>query len=78
MIPDFTSDGIAGWSFFKGWSLSSVVGLLSKRISLRLMKTRIRQGTFAPRELPRFLANMSPSDSRSGQPAVIYSRWPLV
>ena len=77
MIPDFTS-WIAGWSLFKAWSLSSVVGRVSKRISSRLMKTRIRQGTFAPRELPRFLATMSPSDSRSGRPAVIYSRWSLV
>ena len=77
MIPDFASNGIAGWSFLGGWPLSSVVGLLSKRISSRLMKTRIRQGTFAPRALPRFHANMSPSDSRPGRPAVIYSRWPL-
>src|ERR1700677_3790681 len=38
MIPDFASNGIAGWSFLRGWPLSSVVGLLSKRISSRLIK----------------------------------------
>ena len=58
------------------WPLSSVVGRSSKRISSRLMETRIRQGTFAPRELPRFVATMSPSDSRPGRPAVMNSRRP--
>ena len=38
------------------------------------METRIRQGPFAPRALPRFLATMTPSDSRPGRPAVMHSR----
>ena len=33
---------------------------------LTFRKTRIRQGSFAPRELPRFPATMPPSDSRTG------------
>jgi len=41
------------------------------------MKTRIRQGTLALQALPRFIATMSPSDSRPGQSAVIHSRCPL-
>jgi hypothetical protein len=33
---------------------------------------------FAPRELPRFLANTPPSNSRSGRAAVMDSRPPLI
>jgi len=35
--------------------------------------TSLRQGPFAPRELPRFVATMNPSDSRPGQAAVMDS-----
>jgi hypothetical protein len=37
----------------------------------------LRQGPFAPPELPGFHATMNPSDSRRGQTAVIHSRGPL-
>jgi len=37
-------------------------------------ETRIRQGTFAPRALPRFLAPLSPSDSPPSPMAVLRSR----
>ena len=40
---------------------------------LTLMKRLGRQGSFAPRELPRFIATMAPSDSRPYPAAVIYS-----
>ncbi len=60
MIPDFASNGNADWSVFRGWSRSSVVGLVSKRISSLLMKTRIWQGTFAPQELPCFVSYYVP------------------
>jgi hypothetical protein len=36
--------------------------------------TRIRQGPFAPRELPRFHATMTPSDSCPSPRTVMYSR----
>jgi hypothetical protein len=51
----------------------SVVGY-PKRYSLRLTVASIRQGSFAPRELLRFIATMAPSDSRPRLPTVIYSR----
>ena len=38
----------------------------------------VRQGPFAPRELPRFLATMTPSDSRLGRQAVMVSRRSLI
>jgi hypothetical protein len=41
---------------------------------LHLAETRLRQGAFARRELPRFHATVPPSDSRHGRPAVICSR----
>src|SRR5512142_2337614 len=55
----------------------SVVGLSPKRSSSRLGETRIRQGAFAPRALPRFLATTPPSDSRPGRAAVMDSRPPV-
>jgi len=39
--------------------------------------TNLRQGPFAPPELPGFHATMNPSDSRRGQTTVIDSRGPL-
>ena len=39
--------------------------------------TNLRQGPFAPPELPGFDATMNPSDSRRGQTTVIDSRGPL-
>jgi hypothetical protein len=36
MIPDTAANGIASWTFLRGWPLSSVVGLLSKRIEMIL------------------------------------------
>ena len=39
--------------------------------------TNLRQGPFAPLELPSFDATMNPSDSRRGQNAVMSSRVPL-
>jgi hypothetical protein len=38
------------------------------------MDRKVRQGTLAPRELPRFTATTSPSDSRLGRAAVMHSR----
>src|SRR5271157_5750742 len=35
---------------------------------------RVRQGPFARRELPRFIATTAPSDSRLGRQAVMLSR----
>ena len=69
--------GSGGLSVFEGRPLSSVVGLLSKRISLLLQKTRIWQGSFAPQELPRFPATMTPSDSRLGRGTVMVSHQTL-
>jgi hypothetical protein len=40
----------------------------------RLQRTRIRQGPFAPRELPRFHATMTPSDSCPSPRTVMNSR----
>src|SRR5262249_17344367 len=71
-IPDFTSGSASGLSQFKP-PCSSVLGRASKRISLLLTKTLARQGSFAPRELPRFFATISPSDSRPCPAAVIDS-----
>ncbi len=43
------------------------------------MKQLGRQGSFTPRELPRFITTMTPSDSRPCPATVIYSRrWSLV
>src|SRR5271166_6283306 len=73
-IPDLNS-GMAKVSRFSGApGRRSVVGLLFKRISSRLMDREVRQGTFAPRALPRFTATTSPSDSRLGRNAVMHSR----
>jgi hypothetical protein len=38
------------------------------------MDRKVRQGTLAPRALPRFTATTSPSDSRLGRAAVMHSR----
>ncbi len=65
---------------FRSWGASirrSVVGLLSKRISSRLMAREVRQRALAPRELPRFIATTPPSDSRLSRSAVMRSRTSL-
>ena len=57
--------------------LNSVIGF-PQAVLLPSSGPRVRQGPFAPRELPRFNATMAPSDSRPGRPAVMVSHPTLV
>ncbi len=55
----------------------SVIGF-PQAVLLPSSGPRVRQGPFAPRELPRFIATTAPSDSRLGRPAVMVSRRSLI
>ena len=72
--PPTSHSGGAGDGSRFGSFASSVVGRLSRRISSRGSQTRIRQGSFAPPELPGFPATTTPSDSRPHPSPVIHSR----
>ena len=66
--PDFTSALTGGESAARA-AACSVVGCLSKRVSLLLVETRFRQRPFAPRPLRRFLAITAPptpGESKAG------------
>jgi hypothetical protein len=56
---------------------SSRSGTFAQAVLLALKKTRLWQGAFAPRELPRFHATMPPSDSPPSLTKVMNSRCEL-
>ncbi len=56
---------------------NSVIGF-PQAVLLPSSGPKVRQGSFAPRELPRFLATTTPSDSRLDRQAVMVSRQSLI